>query len=327
MKRSTTVIRFLCAGLLLALFCGVSGRVEAASPGAQAGLVVTKSTGLNVREKPFTNARIRSLLAKGSYVTLIRQEGDWWYVEYDKDRYGYCHGDYIQILPESYSASVQTAYSPLNVRAGAGMAYEIEETVAKGSTIVVLSQVGNWSYVLYHGTELGYVSTRFIQKNGSQRYAPISLATKDYKQYDSRWAYTPLGNSGKNIREAGCLTSALAIVESFRTGTTVTPATMAKQSSYTKDGSLYWPVRYQFYMDEPLSKIYDLLEEGKPVIFGCRNQYGGQHWVVVSAYAGGEYLQAKDFTIRDPGSGSRKTLADLLEDYPNFYKLAYFSWW
>ncbi len=328
MKRYSVISRILCVSLLLTLFFCCPQPVSAADQGARAGLVATQSTALNVRSKASSSSAVVSSLAKGSYVTLVRESGSWWYVEYDHGKYGYCHGDYIQVVSNSYAAFVNTASSSLNVRAGAGTSYEIQERLPKGTGVVVMSQAGDWFYILYHGTELGYVSASYLKGySGSQTYAPISLSTQDYKQYDARWASVQLGNSGKNIAAAGCLTSALAIVESYRTGSAVTPAAMAGSLSYTSDGSLYWPSRYAFTTVSPLPELYRLLQQGKPVIFGSRNSKGGQHWVVVTGYTGGNQLTAASFVVRDPGSSARTTLQQVLDVYPIYYKSAYFSRW
>ena len=59
-------------------------------------------------------------------------------------------------------------------------------------------------------------------------------------------------------------------------------------------------------------------------MLGVSNAYGGQHWVVVTGYAGGSSLTASGFTIRDPGSNSRTNLQQLLNVYPSFYKFFYY---
>ena len=55
------------------------------------------------------------------------------------------------------------------------------------------------------------------------------------------------------------------------------------------------------------------------MLFGATNRSGGQHWVVITGFTGGE-VTAANFTINDPGTSSRTTLAQFLNAYPNFYK-------
>ena len=72
-----------------------------------------------------------------------------------------------------------------------------------------------------------------------------------------------------------------------------------------------------------MRRIYQQLKAGKPVLFGGKNSYGGQHWVVITGFTGGS-LTASNFTIQDPGSNSRVTLQHFLNVYPMFYKYFYY---
>ena len=98
-------------------------------------------------------------------------------------------------------------------------------------------------------------------------------------------------------------------MESFRTGRTIYPDALAKELAFIRSsGSLYWPSHYTAVTDGSgyLSTVYGKLKQGKPVLLGVSNAYGGQHWVVVTGYAGGyAVLTASGFAIRDPGSNSR----------------------
>ena len=131
-----------------------------------------------------------------------------------------------------------------------------------------------------------------------------------------------IGNSGKTIAQIGCVTTGIAMMQSYRTGTTVYPDAMSKKLSYNSSGSVYWPSDYIVTTSSAgyLSRIYELLREGKPVLIGAKNSSGGQHWVVVTGFSGGDTLTASGFTINDPGSASRTNLQQFLNSYPNFYK-------
>ena len=62
--------------------------------------------------------------------------------------------------------------------------------------------------------------------------------------------------------------------------------------------------------------------EGKPVIVHAKNSSGG-HFAVVYGFSGGK-LEAKNFKIADPGSATRKTLADLYAAYPIGVKMLWY---
>ena len=311
----------LCAVILSAAVLTLSGQARAADSTSRAGTVQTAQGRLNVRSGPASGAAVLTGLPKGSYITLISQSGNWWRVEYAPGRYGYCHADYISPTTGS-PAVVATNSGNLNVRTGPGTAYAKTGSLPRGTTVLVLSSDRGWSRVLYNGTKTGYVSASFLSQPGSRA---IYLDVPNYKQTDSRWANTYIGSSGQTMAKIGCATTAVAMMESYRTGTQIYPDAMSKKLRYTSSGSLYWPEDYRVVTSQTnlLSGIYAHLQAGKPVLFGARNASGGQHWVVITGFAGGALTQT-GFTIHDPGSSTRKNLQQFLNSYPEFYK--YFTY-
>lgn len=289
-----------------------------------AGLVATSSGRLNVRSGASASSSVAASLSKGSYVTLKSRSGSWWYVEYADGRYGYCHADYISQISGSKAATVRTSSGNLNVRSGPGTSYSIVHKLPKEETVVILSQSNGWSRVLFDGVKTGYVSSQYLQTIGTT--GTISLALPDFKQEDSRWANVLIGNSGKTIGRIGCTTTAIAMMESYRQGKTIYPDAMSKQLSYTSSGDLYWPSNYVQSTSSAgyLTRIYNLLKEGKPVLIGAKTSAGKQHWVVVKGFTGGDVQNAANYQINDPGSNSRTTLQQFLNVYPTFYKLVYY---
>ena len=296
---------------------------QAATLESAAGIVATSSGNLNVRSSASTTASVVASLAKGSYVTLISQSGNWWRVEYADGRYGYCHANYISRVSGSTAATVNTVSGNLNVRSGAGTSYKVTGSLAKGKIVVVLSESNGWSRVLYNGVKTGYVSSQYLKTSGSDS---IQLALPNFKQTDSRWANVLIGNSGKTIGRIGCTTTAIAMMESYRQGKTIYPDAMSKQLSYSSSGDLYWPNNYVQTTNSSgyLSRIHDLLKQGKPVLIGAKTSAGSQHWVVVTGFSGGSVTNAANYRINDPGSNSRVTLQQFLNVYPVFYKLVYY---
>ena len=292
--------------------------IEAADINSKAGIVSTASGRLNIRATPSTDGTVVGSLSSGSYVTLISKSGSWWKVEYGNGKYGYCHADYIRSV-SSTAASV-TATS-LNVRSGASTSHSITGYLYKGSTALILSTTNGWSRILYHGTKLGYVSAQYL----SNGYAPVVLSIPSFKQTDNRWANLTIGTSGKTFSQIGCATTAIAMMESHRTGRTVYPNEMAELLRYTPSGSVYWPSHYTTVTNTSnyLSVIYARLQQGKPILFGVKNSYGSQHWVVITGFTGGP-LSPAGFTIHDPGTVSRTNLQQLLNVYPNIYKYFYY---
>lgn len=292
---------------------------------SQAGVVSLSSGRLNVRKSATTGSTVLASLSNGSYITLISTSGDWYYVEYADGKYGYCHKNYIK--PDSgKTATVSTSSTALNVRSGAGTNYSIKDSVPKGDVVIILSSSNGWSKILYDGTKTGYVSSQYLSTSSSATYSKISLNIPDFKQTDSRWANVQIGSSGKTIGKIGCATTAIAMIESYRTGKTIYPDAMSKKLSYSSSGNLYWPSDYTVVTNSSnyLSKIYQKLKEGKPVLFGAKNSSGTQHWVVITGFTGGNSLTTSGFTINDPGTKYRTNLQQFLNAYPTFYKYFYY---
>lgn len=277
---------------------------------------------LNVRSSPSANSAAVSRLSQGSYVTLISKAGDWWKVEYAKGSYGYCHADYLREITGT-AVTVRTSSGALNVRSGPGTSYSKTASLAKGETVIQLSASNGWCRILYHGTKTGYVNAQYL----SSYFTAVSLQVPSFKQTDSRWANLTVGSSGKTFAKIGCATTAVAMMESFRQGKTIYPHVMSQSLRYTSSGDLFWPENYTVVTESAnyLQTIYRLLRQGKPVLFGARNSYGSQHWVVITGFTGGTYLSASGFTIHDPGTYSRTTLAHFLNAYPTFYKYFYYN--
>lgn len=311
--------------LIIGFFAVFGFRTEAATSSSIAGRVNTSGSNLNVRQSNSTSSSILDKIPDNAYLTINSTKGDWYYVEYKENRYGYVHKDYV-VQVSSNVKRVNTNGANLNVRSGPSTSYSITEKIADRDYVIVLSTSGSWAKVVFEGNKTGYVSTTYL--TGTNTYPSISLNLPNYKQYDSRWAYQTIGSSGQTFKAIGCLTTAMAMVESYRRNATITPLYMESISSYTASGDMYWPSRYNFITSSSgyLTKLYNLLKEGKPAIIGCKNSSGGQHWVAVYGYTGSNSLSASNFLIHDPGSSSRTTLQQFLNSYPNFYKIAYYTY-
>ncbi len=292
---------------------------------SNAGVISVSSGNLNVRRYGSPLASVISTLKKGIYVTLIAESGDWWLVEYGDGKYGYCHSDYIKVVPsEVTTVKINSGY--LNVRSGAGTSYAKTDSLSKGAKVIVLSTENDWSKILYDGTKTGFVSAKYLSTS-TPTFNSIELDVPDFKQTDKRWANVRIGNSGKTIAQIGCVTTSIAMMESYRTESIIYPDTMSKRLSYSSSGDVYWPTDYvpTYTKADYLEKIYKLLKEGKPVLIGAKTYSGGQHWVVITGYKGGQTPTEADFIINDPGSDTRTTLKQFFNAYPVFYKYFYYN--
>ncbi len=313
-----------CLLLAAVIFSLLMGPVQAsaATSSSKAGAVTNVNVSVNVRAGASTGTPIVTTLKKGSHVTLLQRAGSWWKVEYAKSTYGYCHADYIKVVSGS-PATVSISSGSLNVRSGAGTSYGRVASLYKGETVLVLSSTGGWSRILYHGTKTGYVSAQYLASSGAGN---VALNVPSFKQADSRWANIKIGTSGKTFAQIGCATTGIAMMESYRTGTTIYPHVMAQKLNYTASGNVYWPKNFVTVTSSSgyLQNILALLRQGKPVLLGAKNSYGGQHWVVINGFSGGT-VTAANFSILDPGSHTRTDLQQFLSAYPTFYKYFYYQ--
>ncbi len=317
--------KFLSVTLAAAAALTLSITASAMTADSLAGTVSTESGRLNVRSAPSAEASVITSVKKGSYATLVSKTGEWWRVEYQDGKFGYCHEDYISVISENI-ATVSTRESNLNVRSGAGKSYPVTDTLAKGEKVLVLSSNGYWSRILYDGNKTGCVSSDYLSFE-QKVYKTISLGVPDFKQTDPRWSNVKIGSSGKTIGKIGCVTTGIAMMETYRSGKTVYPDAMAKKLTYDSRGNVYWPsdLTVNYWSENYLETVYRKLLEGKPVLIGAKNSSGSQHWVVVTGFTGGENLSASKFTINDPGYEAHITLNQFFAKFPTLYKFFYYN--
>lgn len=321
MKHKLSII--LCTVIMLSLLITP---IKATQIIQGAARVNTSSTVLNVRQKPSSSSTVIGTVQKNSYVSLISKSNNYWYVRYGNSKYGYCHENYLYHVSSAVRI-VNTSSGNLRVRRSASSSAPIIDYLPSGTYVTVHTADNTFAKIIYNGNKTGYVSRSYLVKpqNFTPKYSGISLNVPDYKQTDSRWSGVTLGTSGQTIGKIGCATTALAMTESYRTNTTIYPHTMAKKLSYTSGGAVYWPQNYTIITSQSghLTKIYNALKSGKPVIVGAKNSYGGQHYVVVTGVVACNSLTSSAFLINDPGSNTRKTLNEFYNSYPNFYKMLY----
>ncbi|MCQ2463346.1 MAG: SH3 domain-containing protein [Clostridia bacterium] len=296
-----------------------------AADSVYAGRIKTVSSPLNVREEKSTDSEILAAVDRNTYIHLVSKDGDWWRVEYEEGKYGWCAAEYIE-AHNSTEMYVSDGCDALNVRHGNGMTYKITDVIYSGECVSVIKKYGDWSKILYEGTKTGYVYNEYLCKMKNAAYSRISLDAVLYKQTDPRWADEYLGESDKTIAACGCTTSCLAMSESYMKNESIYPDEMENLLSYSYSGSLYWPYGYDTVTDDEAwaQQAYSELKNGKPVIIGAAQESGRQHWVLIKGYDGNENtLEPERFTINDPATASRQYLGELFDDYPYFLKIVY----
>ncbi len=177
--------------------------------------------------------------------------------------------------------------------------------------------------------------------NGNSSNCATSSNTpySNWKQYEGSWVNVKLGNSGKTIKEIGCLTTSIAmLIKKSGVNTnikgTFDPGTFVEylnqNNGFATGGNLLWDsvttaapgfvYKEQISLDglsqqEKLTRIKNLLDQGSYVVAEVKGKTG-QHWVAIDSVSGNK------INMMDPGS----TNTDLWNEYnwKNTSKIAYF---
>ena len=298
---------------LRTLFCtlGLSLCLAAAVSAADAGRVRV-DTRLNVRTGAGLNYAICDRLSPDAAVTVYEMKNGFYRIGYGDGKSGYASAAYIQPL-HAAELTVHTGNSNLNVRAGGGLGYPVIDRLPSGSVVYKLGAgTGGFYQILYGGGKTGYASRDYLRDAAQDAIKEaVYLSVPSYKQYDSRWKALTLPGSGETLETHGCAVTSLAMAESVRTGTAVTPPDVLRDFAFTEGGAVYWT---GYVLDDcSFESIYNTLCRGCPVIFHGRKSGGSTHFVVVYGFKGGR-LTAENFLIRDPGA-ARTTLAAFLAVY------------
>ncbi len=300
---------------------------------------------LNLRSAASTSSTVIGSLSNGQSVTVLSTSNGWSYIQTSAGQKGYCCSTYLTVSSTSAPASNSGSSSvsgnekatvkvndSLNLRSAASTSSTVIGSLSNGQSVTVLSTSNGWSYIQTSAGAKGYCCSTYLAIDGSTTNNPSNSSSKvlnglpAYKQYDSEWANTYIGSSyGGTIHAIGCLVTSLAMSESYRTQSRVTPNDIAHQCNFTSGGGLYWPSNYYALSgvsDSNLSGIYQQLKSGKPVIVGGSNSRSS-HWIIIKGYqnvplnssGSPTSLSASMFLINDPGYGNQ-TLADYFSQFP-----------
>lgn len=136
------------------------------------GIVNTKKDPLNVRILPSIESDLLTKIPKGTAVTIISEEGDWFKVRYSNIE-GYVSKQYILFgddnitIEENDSQNniigiVITENDPLNVRISPSIESQKIGTVPKGGQVSIIAENGDW-YEIEYNNSTGFVYKKYIR--------------------------------------------------------------------------------------------------------------------------------------------------------------------
>lgn len=226
----------------------------------------------------------------------------------------------------SYDTYTVNSSNGINVRTGPSSGYSRVGAARNGISFEVTKTSGNWGYTgaiqCTNGWQAGWVCLDYCTKTSGNsnnssyvsynNYANISLDVPHYLQSDKRWRSKKLGTSKYSIWGYGCTITSVAMMYSYNNNCTVYPDEIMGSLKFTSNGSVYWQGIYDLgfsytsgsnkaITQSLMKKIYNQLENGRPVMLGSYNSSGDEHWVVITGYSGStSTFSASGFTINDP---------------------------
>lgn len=145
----------LSATLAVGLFLTGTALAESAKTG-----VVTGDT-VNFRSSPNTSARILDQLERGTKVTILGSEGDWYKVSYN-DASGWINEEYVTVRDEKIADGV-VSENNVNVRSKPDTSSEILTKLDKGAKVNIYEHSGGWYRISIGEDRFGWMNGDFIK--------------------------------------------------------------------------------------------------------------------------------------------------------------------
>jgi len=145
---------------------------------------------VNFRAGPDTTYKILNQLSKGTKVTVVASEGDWYQVSYN-DATGWINGNYITVRDEQISAGVVNA-AVLNVRSKPNTTSEILCKLEKGAVVEIVEQSGDWYRIYIGESRYGWIHGDYI----TIREEKVSRGSQEVKADEE-----PEAEAGTDLRQ------------------------------------------------------------------------------------------------------------------------------
>jgi len=177
-------------------FSPEAGRKLAASSSAQASSppAWVKGDEVNVRSGPSEAKSKVATAHRGAKVYIVASQAGWHKVKLSSGKYGWIRADLLERnaaqgrnLAQAPSASAASkaptakAYvsaNGVNVRSGPGSRFEQTDTLAKGTTVWLIDQQGQWRKVKYGSGEGGWVADWLLKFEGAGQAPKPTLASQ-----------------------------------------------------------------------------------------------------------------------------------------------------
>lgn len=115
---------------------------------------------VNFRSNPDTSSKIINQLSKGTKVSVVASESDWFQVSYN-DATGWVNGNYITVRDEQISAGVVNT-PVLNVRSKPDTTSEILSKLEKGAMVEIVEKSDDWYRIFIGESRYGWIHSDYI---------------------------------------------------------------------------------------------------------------------------------------------------------------------
>ena len=122
---------------------------------SESAIVTSSSATLTMRDSASTSGKTVCTIDKGSYVTVIRSNGDWYFVKYS-GKTGWCPASSItfkEVFGSGKYVIVTTDQYELRIREYGSLSAEVLGFIPKGTVVRFYSVSNGWYYVEYGGIE------------------------------------------------------------------------------------------------------------------------------------------------------------------------------
>lgn len=132
---------------------------------------VYTTASVNLRSGASTGTAVITTLAKGTKVTAMGTNGDFYLVQTSGGTQGYVSEKYISRSKVSSGSSSSTSSSTktktvtasyVNVRSGGGMSYDVLRVLPRGTKVTVL-KVGNYWTRIQYGSTIGWIKNTYLK--------------------------------------------------------------------------------------------------------------------------------------------------------------------
>ena len=245
---------------------------------------------------------------------------------------GYASATEGEVLTNSQGYIIYTGYSAADKN-------QFDSLARKGTNYKqILLQVYNQGSHRYGASNV--TKNTCTNPNGDNNACISSGEYAQWKQYSGPWVNIPMGNSGKTIRQIGCLATSVAIqiaksgvstkISNFNPGTFV--QFLNQNGGFAAGGNFVWnsaqkaapSFRYQgkvsvagMSQSQKLAKIRELVNTPGVYVVAEVKGNTGQHWVAIDSVNG------NTVNMMDPGSSSTNMWQKY--NWVNTSTLAYFK--